>query len=42
MKHLGTERKIGFQEDTLDFEKKKIQIMEERLRKKSQSDEDED
>ena len=31
-----------FQEDALDLEKKKIQIMEERLRKKSQSDEDED
>jgi hypothetical protein len=40
-KNLGTKRKMNFQE-ALNLEKKKIQIMEERLRKKSQADEDED
>jgi hypothetical protein len=40
--NLGTKRKMNFQEEALNLEKKKIQIMEERLRKKSQADEDED
>jgi hypothetical protein len=41
-KYLGTKIKMNFQEEALDLGKKKIRIMEERLRKKSQADEDED
>jgi hypothetical protein len=41
-KNLGTKRKMNIQEEALDLEKKKVRIMEERPRKKSQADEDED
>ena len=41
-KNLGTKRKINFQEEALHLEKRKIKLMEERLMKKSQADEDED
>jgi hypothetical protein len=39
-KNVGTKIKMNFQEEALDLEKKKIPIMEERLRKKSEADED--
>ena len=41
-KNLGTKRKINFQEEALHLEKRKVKLMEERLMKKSQADEDED
>jgi len=41
-KNRGTKRKIKFQEEALHLEKRKIKLMEERLMKKSQADEDED
>ena len=41
-KNLGTKRKINFQEEILHLKKRKIKLMEERLMKKSQADEDED
>ena len=41
-KNLGTKRKINFQEETSHLEKRKIKLMEERLMKKFQADEDED
>jgi len=39
-KKLGTKRKINFQEDPLQLQKRKIKLMEERPMKKSQADED--
>ena len=39
-KNLGTIRKINFQVEALHLEKRKIKLMEERLMKKSQADED--
>ena len=41
-KNLGTKRKINFQEEALHLEQRKIQLVEKRLMKKSQTDEDED
>jgi len=41
-KNLGTKRKINFQEEALHLETRKIKLMDERLMKKSQADEDED
>jgi len=41
-KNRGTKRKINFQEEALHLEKRKLKLMEERLMKKSQADEDED
>jgi len=41
-KNLGTKIKINFQEEALSFEKRRIKLVEERLKKKSQADEDED
>jgi len=40
-KNLGTKRQINFQEEALYLEKRKTKLMEERLMKKSQADEDE-
>jgi len=39
-KNLGTKRKIKCQEEALHLEKRKIRLMEDRLMKKSQADED--
>ena len=39
-KYLGTKRKISVQEEALHLEKRKIKRMEERLKKKSKTDED--
>jgi hypothetical protein len=39
---LGTKRTINFEEEALHLEKRKIKLMEERLMKKFQIDEDED
>jgi len=39
-KNLGTKRYINFQEEAFHLEKMKIKLMEERLMKKSQGDED--
>ena len=41
-KNLGTKRNMKFQEEALHLETRKIKFMEERLIKKSQTDEDED
>jgi hypothetical protein len=41
-KNLGTKRKIYLQEEALHLEKRKIKLMEEKILKKSQADEDED
>jgi hypothetical protein len=41
-KNLGTKRKMNSQEEALHLDKRKIKLMEERLMKKSQADEDED
>jgi len=38
-KNLGAKRKINFQEEAVDLEKRKINLMEERLMKKFQVDE---
>ena len=39
-KNVGTKRKINFQEDPLQLQKRKIKLMEERPMIKSQADED--
>ena len=39
-KNLGTKRKTNFQEEALRLEKRRMNLMEERLMKKSQADED--
>jgi hypothetical protein len=41
-KNLGTKRKIKFQDEALNLETRKSKLMEERLMKKSQAEEDED
>jgi len=41
-KNLGTKRKINFQQEVLHLEQRKVKLMEERLMKKSQADEDKD
>ena len=41
-KNLGTKRKINFQSDPLQLQKRTIKLIEERPMKRSQADEDED
>ena len=41
-KNVGTKRQINFREEALHLEKRKMKLMEERMMKKSQADEDEE